>query len=430
MRIIATLFALFSCNLLVAQPYSATENRELPRAMINPCYSAADAASSLESHRYRTPITEWTVDGNRLAADLVSTFVWTNRQVILHIESMPADYELWINGRRTATNRDGNSPADFNITKRLKEGRNRVEVILNRPSDMAPIESWKTNAEQAGKVWAISSPTMGVRDVLVKTTLNEENPALATAEVGIVVKSYALNPRSVRLFYELEGPAGERVAHGQSDLTLQMRGEDTVRFIATIPDTLLWSREKPQHYTLRLKTQREGRFTEFHQYPLGLRTVSYREGRVAINGREQQLQIVECAPTATPEQLAEIRRSSANTIRLQAGAVASHLYAVCDTLGLYVIAQAPIDSSHSGESRRVGGNPSNDPAWVPFYLERVENSYHTAKRHPSVIGFSIASRSANGIALYESFSSLKRLGDPRPVIYPAAEGEWNTERIE
>lgn len=430
MRILTTLLLLFSCNLLVAQPYSATENRELPRGMIVPCYSAADAAAGAESHRYRTPITEWTAEGNRLAADLISTFAWTNRQVILHIESAPSDYELWVNGRPTATNRDGNSPADFNITKRLKEGRNRVEIILNRPSDLAPIEGWKTGNEPLGKVWVVASPTMGVRDVLVKTSLNSEDPTQATAEVGIVVKSYALNPRSVRLYYELENPAGERVVHGQSDLTLQMRGEDTVRFIATVPDTLLWSSEKPQHFTLRLKTQREGRYTEYHQYPLGLRTVSHRGGKVVINGHESALQIVPCPPTATPEMLAEIRRSSANTIRLNPGAVASHLYAVCDTLGLYVIPQAPIDSHKAGPSRHVGGNPSNDPAWVPFYLERVENSYHSTKRHPSVIGFSIATESANGIALYESFLSMKRLGDERPVIYPSAEGEWNTDRIE
>lgn len=430
MRIIATLFALFSCSLLAAQPYSTTENRELPRGYIIPYYSATDAATGAEKHRFRSPITEWTADGNRLAADLISTFAWTNRQVILHIESAPTDYELWINGRRTAVNRDGNSPADFNITKQIKEGRNRVEIILNRPSDLAPIESWKLGSEQLGKVWVVASPTMGIRDILVHTELSEESPQTATAEVGIVVKSYALNPRTVRLYYELDDPTGTTIAHGHSDLTLQMRGEDTVRFLASVPDSLLWSREKPQQHTLRIRTQREGRYMEYHQYPIGLRAISLREGSVWINGKEERLQIDNCTPEATPEHLAEIHRSGVNTIRLNPGAVAPHLYAVCDTLGLYVIAQAPIDSRQTGDSRLVGGNPSNNPAWVPFYLERVENSYHAAKRHPSVIGFSIASQSANGIALYESFLHLKQLERERPILYPDADGEWNSDRIE
>lgn len=430
MRIIATLFALFSCSLLAAQPYSATEHRELPRGYIVPHYSAADAAAQAEKHRYRSPITEWTAEGNRLTADLISTFAWTNRQVILHIESMPADYELWINGRPTATNRDGNSPADFNITKQVKEGRNRVEVILNQPSDMAPIEGWKLGAEQAGKVWVVASPTMGVRDLLVNTEWSAETPQIATTEVGIIVKSYALNPRSVRLHYELDDPTGKTIAHGYTDLTLQMRGEDTVRFLATIPDTLLWSREKPLQHTLRIRTQRDGRYTEYHQYPIGPRAISLREGKLTINGKEEGLRIENCTPEATPEHLAEIRRSGVNTIRLNPGAVAPHLYAVCDTLGLYVIAQAPIDSHQAGTARTVNGNPSNNPAWVPYYLERVENSYHTAKRHPSVIGFATAYQSANGIALYESYLRMKALESDRPILYPEAEGEWNSDRIE
>lgn len=430
MRILTTLLALFSCSLVVAQPYSPTEGRELPRGFVMPYYTAAEADSAIEKHRYSTPVTEWTEEGNRLSADIISTFAWTNRQVMLHIESAPADYELWINGRRTAVNRDGNSPADYNITKRVKEGRNRVEIVLNRPSDLAPIEGWKTGSEKIGKVWVVSSPTMGVRDVLVKTTMGEESPSTATAEVGIVVKSYALNPRTVRIFYELDDPAGRTVARGQSDLTLSMRGEDTVRLIASVPDTLLWRSDKPQHHTLRIRTQREGRYSEYHQYPIGLRTIGHAKGKLLVNGREEALQIVSCTPDATPEHLAEIRQSGANMIRLNAGAVASHLYAVCDTLGLYVIAQAPIDSHKAGSSRAVGGNPSNDPAWVPFYLERVENSYHSSKRHPSVVGFSIATSSANGIALYESFLRMKALEANRPVIYPSAEGEWNTDRIE
>jgi hypothetical protein len=43
----------------------------------------------------------------------------------------------------------------------------------------------------------------------------------------------------------------------------------------------------------------------------------------------------------------------------------------CDVQGLYVIAQAPIDTRRSGESRRKGGNPSNAPEWLGAYLERT-----------------------------------------------------------
>lgn len=97
---------------------------------------------------------------------------------------------------------------------------------------------------------------------------------------------------------------------------------------------------------------------------------------------------------------------------------------------MYVIVQAPIDTRSSGESRRIGGNPSNDPEWLGAYVERTADSYHASKRHPSVIAFSLATQSANGINLYESYLDMKKSGDPRPFIYPDAAGEWNSDKLE
>ena len=88
-----------------------------------------------------------------------------------------------------------------------------------------------------------------------------------------------------------------------------------------------------------------------------------------------------------------------------------------------------MDTRRSGDSRRVGGNPSNDPAWREAYAERAANSYHTTKLHPSVIAFSLATHSANGINLYESYLAMKRLHETRPFVYPEAGGEWNSDPL-
>ncbi len=432
MRTILALLTLFSCCTLAAQPYAPTENRERPRGTTIPCATAQEAAAAADTHRYGAPVTGWAFADGRYTASFTVPFAWSNRQVMLTVESVPADYELYVNGRLVGRSADGNTPADFNVTRHAREGRNEVEIRPSAPSQTAVLESWKrqTPAAALGAVRITSPATTGVRDVLVQTQYVGSERNEAEGEIGIVVKTYALNPRTVRIEYELLDPAGTTVASAHGDLTLGMRGEDTLRLRSRVPDSLLWSPERPQRYTLLLRTKHEGRFVEHLRLPVGFRIVGNEQGTLHLNGRPIDLRAREAAPTIGAEELQRLREAGCNTLRLTPGVVPPRLFELCDSLGICVIAQAPIDTGDSGTSRRVGGNPSNDPAWREAYIERVDNLYHTVKRHPSVIAFSIAAPSANGICLYDAYMRLKSYDDPRPVCYPGAAGEWNDDRLQ
>lgn len=427
MRTIIFILTLFSAWQLAAQPRQQSYGRELPRSAVRayPTAEAASAASAADD-RYFSHIETWSRTGAAFTAPFTVPFAWANRQVLFHLESASADYEVCVNGRTVAYNGDGSTPAEYNLTKFVQEGRNTIEIRL--AAETSAIECWRSGGTpQIGAAWVMSQPTMYIRDVLVVTRPADERTA--NAEVGIVVKTASLNPRTSRVYYDLIAPSGEVAAAGQHDLTLDMRREDTLRFLARIPVEGLWSAERPTRYRLRLRTQFEGRFGEYMEYPIGFRTLALREGRLEVNGAPVRLRSREAAPTAAAEELVRLRDEGCNTLQLQPGPVDPALYDLCDSIGLYVIAQAPIDSSRSGDSRRKGGNPSNDPAWQPCYIERIGNGFHTAKRHPSVIAYSLARRSANGICLYEGYLALKRTGTELPLIYPEAAGEWNNDPI-
>ena len=182
-------------------------------------------------------------------------FAWANRQVLFHLGWASGDYEVRVNGLPVACNADGNNPAEINITKQAKEGRNMLEVILAQPSSVTPLESWKeAPAPSIGGAWLMSQPTLRVRDVVTRTRMGEDGNA--TAEIAVAVKSEALNPRTSRIHYQLLTPTGENAAAGQKDVTLDMRREDTLRFLARIPANLLWSAELPTQYTCLLYTSR------------------------------------------------------------------------------------------------------------------------------------------------------------------------------
>lgn len=404
---------------------------EPPRGPLYPAPTAPLAADSMRGdNAYMRRIAEWTPCDGGVSAPFTVPFAWANRQVLLRICSAPSDYDVRVNGRTVAYVADGSVPAEVNVTRAVQEGRNEVEILLRQTPALAQIESWESGSEprQPGAAWVLSQPTLRVRDVVARTWRAADESDY-TAEVAMVVKSEALNPRTSRLWYELLSPAGTVAASGHRDITLDMRREDTVRFLAHLPADSLWSAERPQRYTLRLKTQHEGRYDEYTEFRLGLRSAELRDGQLLVNGSPVTLRTASVSPGATAAELANVRRSGRNAVVLAPGTVAPSLYETCDTLGLYVVATAAIDARRGGDSRRVGGSPANDPAWREAFIERARNSYHTAKRHPSVVAFLLARNAANGICLYESYLAMKAEQETRPFVYPEAAGEWNSDHL-
>lgn len=429
MRIILSIIALFSAGGLLAQEYVPTCGRELPRSRVTVYPTAQEAAAAAGGkNRYVTPLDGWTRQGNTLSAPFTVPFAWINRQVILRIDWVSGPYTVRINGREAACDTDGNAPAEYNVTRLAREGRNELEIVVAEPSPTAVLESWKESpVPAAGPALVMSQPTLRIRDVETRTRIGEDGDA--TAEVGVVLKTHSLNPRTSRLRYTLLSPSGRTVTTGSKELTLDMRREDTVRFLARIPYDSLWCDTLPTQYRLQLATQHDGRYEEYLELPLGFRTAEVRDGRMTINGREVALRCREVPGSFPASEVASLRAEGYNTLRLLPGPVSEALLDSCDARGLYVVVQAPVDTRRSGDSRRVGGNPSNDPAWREAYAERAANSYHTTKLHPSVIAFSLATHSANGINLYESYLAMKRLHETRPFVYPEAGGEWNSDPL-
>lgn len=391
----------------------------------------------LDRSRYFQPMPsngEWevTTDG---ADKLYSThyampFAWIDREVFLHVEGLGSSYTVELNGERVAYSQDGRTPAEFDITKYCKEGRNLFTI---RALGSAAADAIKHSAQPSAApyVYVVAQPRVRVRDIVIDTRADHENGLFA---MGVILKSHLLNPKDYRIHYELLDPSGKVVSYGHRDLRLDMQREDTVRFLDNIADVRAWSHEAPYLYTAVIKTQYEGRFGEYLVLPVGFRELSFKDGKMSVNEVPVELKAAEFEMTAdiatTANQLRELKTKGYNALKIKGGPQLDALYELCDRLGLYVINQADVNTSRHGSSRRVGGNPSNDPAWEAAYVDRAVGMYHASKNHPSVVAFSIAEESANGYCLYESYLAMKRLEQVRPVLYPAVAGEWNSDRLD
>jgi beta-galactosidase len=424
--------------------------RELPRGEVVSHDSKADAVrQTFGASRYLQPLEKWarteTTDAVAFSTRFTVPFEWLDRRQFLHVGRASGSFTVAINDSIVAYSQTGSTPSEFDITRTSKEGVNSLTITIFKDPIARQVENSRKAAEPRieGEVYILSQPRVRVRDVSIDTRMEGSSGLL---ELGVILKSHQLNAHNFTVYWELLNQPGEIVAEGKRDTRLDMRREDTVHFFANIPRVVPWSHEQPQLYTLFIKTQNEGRFREYLAFKVGFRSLDLDdEGALRLNGVPLDLVMREFSPggpaaaadstsatVSTMDVRAEVlklRAEGVNALMLRGAPPRREFFALCDSLGVYVACMADIDTHMAGESRRVGGNPSNDPAWNTAYLDRTATMYHTSKNHPSVAMFSLAERSANGLNLYDSYVSLKQLERHRPVLYTDGGGEWNSDLL-
>ncbi len=431
--IIISLFTLVGAMAQSESPYTNI-NTERHRSPITPYATAAGAQSGEEEGlRFTMPITEWqeSKSGNSstYSATFVKPFSWINRQATLVVEGASQPYTVSINDKEIGHCTNSAMPAEFNITRPLKEKESQITITMRASSHSSQMESWRSEDDknELGRVAIISQPALYIRDAQIETSSKH---GLINAEIGLNVKSTTLNARTSRLLYTLRSENGDLIYDGSSNVTLEMQGEQTVTIFASIADSLAWSAESPNLLSLTAQTRYRNRAEEFHNFKIGLRTIEVSpQGDFSINDKPTKLKIKEVEPIISTEEMNQIKADGYNTIKIKAGRYNAQTYSHADKIGLYIIATAPINTSKSGDDILLGGNPTNDPAREAEFIERTDAHYNTLKLHPSVIAFALADESLNGYNLYESYLYLKSLEKQRPIIYTDGDEQWNSDKL-
>ena len=299
--IIATVTMLSSVDTLSAQMLS--EGCDLHRTRLIP-YPTAAAASQrgLERQRYMQPITEWSQDGNgALQGEYTFPFSWLERQVFLRIEATGYGYEVFVNGKRVGLSTNGYAAAEFNVTNPSRDDKNHIEIRPLEINPMVAIECFEANVEAMPTAYIISQPRVRVREILSDVEVGKGG--VANAVFSVVMQNLTLGRKSARLAYEVYLNDTVRLTGGHRDVSLGMHGVDTLRFGATVADTLLWSCDNAQRLSLRMYNRIEGRDVEFYDMPVALRELRYTGGEFYINGELWNGEWREMSPNAT---LAEV----------------------------------------------------------------------------------------------------------------------------
>ncbi len=386
---------------------------------------AAATEGAMTRQKYMQPIDEWVDTNGVLTGEFTYPFSWLERQIFIRVEGVAQPYEIFINGKRAGGSTNGFGAAEYNITKISKEDKNMVELRMLDGEEVSKIECFDHGTPRP-VAYIISQPRVRVRDIAYRANIDY---GVVNADFSVVMHNETLNKKVSRLYYELFLNDTLRLDAGTRDVELGLLGVDTMRFGAPVPDSLLWSSDAPIHLSLRLKNRIEGRDVEFYNVAVALRKIEYKEGSFYVNNKPCEMNWSDVSPNATTDDIEQLYNNGIRAVRFTAGAVKDEVLSFCDAKGIYVAITAPINSSKSGESRKRGGNPSNDPKWRKEYVERTKQMINTTKRHPSVVAYYLADDSANGICLYESYLAAKKITDI-PVFYDDGGNEWNSDNRE
>ncbi|MBO7300377.1 MAG: hypothetical protein J6U53_03100 [Tidjanibacter sp.] len=394
-----------------------------------PCYPSREQMEAGGKSDNIIPLVEWLNTTNEDGSVSYTTrfkrnYRFDDKQIILRVEGASGAVSVGVNGVEVGYTSAGRARSEFDLTKKLQENNNTITITVHNNYIAREIEPTGDAPLTFTRATLLTPPRVAIADFVARTTFNKQGDGLLN--LSVVMQSFLLNSKEYTIYYELYSPEGTMVANANKTLTTRMLSRDNVTFFARIPEVKSWTPEEPNLYRLVVYTRHENRIKEFTTAHIGFRTIEVTEGTLLLNGEPRELKGTILSYTSEEQTAMELRRLKGEgyNVIFTPRAELDELYTLCDREGMMVCPSAEITTPNKERST----SPSNNPAWKSAYLWRAMATYHATRLHPSVVMFSIAHEAQNGICLYESYLAMKALEDePRPIIYPSAGGEWNSD---
>ncbi|MBS1566937.1 MAG: beta galactosidase jelly roll domain-containing protein, partial [Bacteroidetes bacterium] len=291
---------------------------------------------------------------------------WKDKQVFLNFGGVQSAMYLWVNGQQVGYSENSMSPAEFDITKYIHAGENKVAVEVYRWCDGSYLEDqdmWRLSGIFRD-VDLIVRPKTFIADFFVKATPDN---AFQNSEISIDVTMDNRSGQSVsgmRIDAEISGfsAKGEIVElsfTGKFPL-VQKSGQASLHLKSYIKYPKLWSAETPDLYHLVLKLKNnQGGIVDKAQCYFGVRKIEVRGDVFYINGRavklkgvnrhEQHPRTGKHVSSATMiRDLELMKQANINMIRTCHYPDDPLFYELCDKYGFYVMDEANQESHGFG----------------------------------------------------------------------------------
>ena len=345
---------------------------------------------------------------------------WKGMDIFAHFGSVTSNIYLWVNGRYVGYSEDSKLEAEFNITPYITPGKeNLICFQVFRWCDGTYLEDqdFFRFSGVARDSYLYARNKQRIDDIHVTPDL-ENN--YTDGVLNIDVKATSSKPVELTL----------TDANGHEVAKTEVKGSGSATLRIAKPEK--WTAETPYLYTL---IARMANSDEVIPVNVGFRKIELKNNQVLVNGQPVLFKGVnrhELDPdggyVVSPERMLQdirlMKSLNVNAVRTSHYPNDPLWYDLCDKYGIYVVAEANIESHGMGYGETT---LAKSPRYAKAHMERDQRNVQRYFNHPSIIFWSLGNEAGYGPNFDATYEWTKNEDPSRPVQYERAGLEGKTD---
>ena len=342
---------------------------------------------------------------------------WSGKEIFAHFGSVTSNMYLWVNGKYVGYSEDSKLEAEFNLTKYLKPGKNLIAFQVFRWCDGTYLEDqdFSRYSGVGRNCYLYSRNKKYIQDIRVTPDL-DSNYTNGTLNVALNLNG------SGTVELNLTDPAGKSVA------TAQVNGNGQKSVVMDVSNPEKWTAEAPNLYTLTATLKNGSNTLEVIPVKVGFRKIELKDGQILVNGQPVLFKGADrhemdpdggyvVSRERMLQDILRMKQLNINAVRTCHYPDDNLWYDLCDQYGIYVVAEANIESHGMGYGKET---LAKNPSYKKAHMERNQRNVQRGYNHPSIIFWSLGNEAGYGPNFEQCYTWIKNEDKTRAVQYEQA----------
>lgn len=357
---------------------------------------------------------------------------WEGRKIKLHFNGVKSAYWVWVNGKYVGFDKGSMTSGEFDITKYIRKGGNKLAVKVVRWSDGTYLEDqdmWRF-AGIYRDVYLHSVPEVNIADFHVISDLDDQFQNGELHIKGTVKNESSFSASKLMIRATLYNKQQQQVVRTSSRITSLQSGEvKTAALKADIKNPKKWMDESPYLYTMILELMdSKGKVIEILEEKVGFRNISIKDKVLYVNGIPVKMRGVNrhehdlnkgrtMSRDLIIKDLKLMKQLNVNAIRLSHYPNDPMFYDLADEYGFFVCDEVNAEC-HYGENFLAAQD-----GWETAFMDRTTRMVEQNKNHPSIIIWSTGNECGYA-PIHEKMAEYIKKTDPTRMIMHQGNQEY------